>query len=125
MPSGYQNRLSNTYWTSAELSWDGTKWTGSIATDLTLTPTGSMDMNFAELRILLKMIGVLGVGPRLITFYDNTILQQVFVTAAKANQFLTLRLNGVIGDHSEIRLVFDASTNVEITQIEAGYVGFH
>jgi hypothetical protein len=41
--NGYQDRISNTYWTSSDVTWDGVKWSAGTVSEFTMTPTVAED----------------------------------------------------------------------------------
>jgi hypothetical protein len=122
MPTGYQSRLSDTYWTSPTLTWGGGMWSGP-GSEFTLEPTAAMDMNFIELRMVLKFFGFAGVGVKLVQRYIGAVLQDVYVLSGQQDQRVCLRLHAF--SSTDINLVFNMSVDIEIYEIDVGYIGMH
>lgn len=119
MPSGYQNRLSNTYWIGTNLTWSGSDWTSIIAVaSVELTPTGAMDRTSDEIRIFMSLTGTVQVD-----LYDDSTYIKTFILSGNASETLVVRRRGTVT--TSIKLLFDNLSTVTITEIEAGYNGTH
>jgi len=119
MPSGYQDRLSDTYWTGSNLTWNGVKWSSNTAVkNVELTPTGSMDPDVDELRVRAKIPGA-----KFIHIYDGSAYVRTIAVNGDSNQILTIRTRSALS--MSFKLTFDNTPTVEITEIEAGYNGAH
>lgn len=119
MPSGYQDRLSDTYWTGTNLTWSGTLWDSiSATTECRLTPTGSMDTDLDELRVRLSLPGV-----KDLRVYQGTTLVDIHLLSGSPDAIIVVR--AFFAPTPYIRFLFDAAATVNITEIEAGYNGAH
>lgn len=121
MPNGYQNRVSNTYWTSPELTYGGGQWTqGSPLVSFDFVPTaapgGGMDAEEIRWQIQLG-----GAGHMRIEDLTGPTLLLDLVLPNVANQVIVVRTGAVSA--SGIRFTPDATVTVVVQQIEVGLSG--
>jgi len=97
-------------------------WSGP-GSEFTVQPTGAMDMDFAEMRLRFKLFGAASVGVKIIQRFVGTDLYNVYVLSGQQDQMVVLRLDPL--GTSDITLIFDMSVDIEIYEIEVGYIGMH
>lgn len=128
MPSGYQNRLSNTYWTSPDLTYGVTDWhsPGSPITQFNMITTGvpgsSGDADEVRWQI------TLGGNANHLDIYEVSGSPTLFIAsltlpgpnvAGVGTQTIVVRTNG--GVH--FRFIPDFTTTVVIEEIDMGFNG--
>jgi hypothetical protein len=116
--NGYQDRISNTYWTSSDVTWDGVKWSAGTVSEFTMTPqTAAKIAHATEIRFRLKLntVAVLelhnGAGGVARTWLLPAVIGQYVVPRFDPSGF------------SAIRFAFDNPSSVEVHEIEIGYTG--
>lgn len=119
MSSGYQDRLSDTYWTGTNLVWTGTLWTSLIAVaSVELTPTVAMDLGCTEFRLWVGLTGTVQVD-----FYSGVTYVDSYILSGNSVEKPLIRKRAAIA--STIKLLFDNLATVTIIELEVGYNGLH
>lgn len=118
MPSGYQNRLSDTYWSGTNATWTGSAWSIVAQSSFRLAKTASFDNSTREILVRLTVQNA-----RWIDLYEDGTFLKRYLLAGIANQQVVVRFTSIA---SYFEFQFDGtSRSATVTDIEVGYVGLH